>query len=54
MTVRGIKLYRDIYYTHTGGNDQPTTYFVQPGHYIVRIFPSDTEAMSTIDVDVAP
>jgi protein kinase-like protein len=28
--------------------------FTQPGHHIVRVFPSDTEAMSTIDVDVAP
>ena len=28
--------------------------FTQPGRHIMRIFPSETEAMSTIDVDVEP
>jgi signal peptidase I len=32
--VHGLKLYRDIYYTHNSGNDQATTYYVQPGHYL--------------------
>jgi hypothetical protein len=39
--------------------DQPGHYvfrhvFPRPGHYVVRIFPSETEAMSMIDLDVAP
>ena len=39
--------------------DQPGHYvfrhaFSRAGHYVVRIFPSETEAMSTIDLDVAP
>ena len=28
--------------------------FAEPGAYIVRIFPSETESMSTIDLDVVP
>lgn len=28
--------------------------FAEPGSYIVRIFPSETETMSTIDLDVVP
>ena len=35
MTVRGIKLMRDIYYTRNG-NDQTGAdiFYVQPGHYL--------------------
>jgi serine/threonine protein kinase len=28
--------------------------FAEPGHYIIRIFPSETESMSMIDLDVVP
>jgi serine/threonine-protein kinase len=28
--------------------------FAQPGSYVIRIFPSETETVSTIDVDVVP
>jgi len=34
--VRGIKLFRDVYYTRTSGGDQSGAdiYYVQPGHYM--------------------
>jgi hypothetical protein len=40
-------------------SDRPGHYafrhtFTEPGPYIVRIFPSETETVSTIDLDVAP
>jgi hypothetical protein len=28
--------------------------FVEPGEYVVRIFPSETETVSTIDLEVMP
>jgi len=28
--------------------------FAEPGHYVVRIFPSETQTVSTIDLDVVP
>jgi signal peptidase I len=34
VTVRGLKLSRDIYYTRMGGsNERADLYYVQPGHY---------------------
>jgi serine/threonine-protein kinase len=45
--------------TAAAHGDRPGHYafvhtFPEPGHYIVRIFPSETETVSTIDLDVAP
>jgi signal peptidase I len=36
VSVRGIKLFRDIYYTRGGAADQSgaDTFYVQPGHYM--------------------
>jgi signal peptidase I len=35
-TVRGLKLYRDVYYTYgtTPGFGTTNIYYVQPGHYM--------------------
>jgi hypothetical protein len=45
--------------TAIGHNDRPGHYafrhtFAEPGAYVVRIFPSETETISTIDLDVVP
>jgi len=45
--------------TAAAHGDQPGHFgfrhtFAEPGAYIVRIFPSETESMSTIDLDVVP
>src|SRR5688572_13598465 len=32
VTVRGLKLFRDVFYTHRP--NEPYIYYVQPGHYL--------------------
>ena len=34
VTVRSIKLHRDIFYTHGGMGNNTFIYYVQPGHYM--------------------
>ena len=34
VTVRGLKLYRDIYYTRGRSDGIADLYYVQPGHYL--------------------